>query len=162
MMLSLDHVLQILQLATKEFSLPTAAAILGISLSQWIDPSSAPMFGASGFLIGTLITQTRNWLRSRELPYMAFLCVTNYKLTHAIVFASHEEHAMFRHGHYCPSCGNRLIECCPSCKRNISLRTRDEKIGGYCRSCGHLLFKDTSEDPDESHRKKGARISSKK
>ncbi len=140
MSITVEQFLPFLQQASKEFSLPTATAVLAVALAQWLAPPSASAFGATGFLLGTIIVQARNWLRSRDLPYVAYLCVINHKLNHSIVFDHHQEHSMFRQTYYCHVCGNRLIRECPECGYKIALRTKDEKIGSFCRNCGKRLF----------------------
>jgi hypothetical protein len=147
MTLTVDQFLQLILQTGKELSLPALGAILGILLAQSLNSANASTFGAGGFLIGTLITQTKNWLQSRELPYLAYLCITDRKLTHTIIFDRHKEQAMFRQVQYCQVCGNPLLKQCPHCGKVITLRGKDEEVGRFCRSCGTRLFDETGGSP---------------
>jgi hypothetical protein len=141
MSITVEQLLQFLQLASKEFSLPSITAVLAVVLAQWLAPSSISAYGAIGFLSGTIIVQARSWFRSRNLPFVAYLCIINQKLNHSIVFDRHQEHSMFRQTHFCQTCGNPLIRQCPRCGYEIALRSRNEKIGSFCRNCGKRLFR---------------------
>jgi hypothetical protein len=147
MALTVDQFLQLILQTSKELSLPTLGAVLGILLAQWLNAANVSSLGAAGFLIGMLITQTKSWLQSRELPYLAYLCITNRKLTHTIIFERHKELAMFRQVQYCQICGNSLLKQCPHCEKVITLRGKDEEIGRFCRSCGTRLFDETVGSP---------------
>jgi hypothetical protein len=147
MALTIDQFLQLILQTGKELSLPTLGALLGILLAQVLNLGNVSTFGAAGFLIGTLITQTKNWLQSREWPYLVYLCVTDHKLTHTIIFEHHKEQAMFRQVQYCQICGNSLLKQCPQCGKVITLRGKDEVIGKFCRRCGTRLFDETGGSP---------------
>ena len=147
MALTVAQVMELILQAGKELSVPTIIAVVGVLLAQWLNPANESTFAAAGFLIGTLITQIRNWSRSRELPYMAYLCISDGKLTHTIIFDRHKEQAMFRQVQYCQICGNLLIKQCPKCGMAITLRAKDEEVGRFCRNCGDSLFDEISESP---------------
>jgi hypothetical protein len=147
MTLPVEQFMQLILQASKELSAPTLAAIVGVLLAQGLNIANETTFAAAGFLVGTLLTQLRNWYRSREWPYLAYLCLHDGQLTHTLIFERHKEQALFRQVQYCQICGNRLVKHCPKCEKAVTLRAKDEEVGRFCRHCGDRLFDEVHEAP---------------